>query len=265
MASSRSWTSHPAFAPMRRWLDLRGGDLPGLDALTAWAEEADLALPDGRRLRFVEAPARLSALDYERRIADRGEVPVCPGSWHDAMNALAWLSLPRAKAALNAIHVTHARAGTPNARDRARDAATLLDESGLLFGCDDASLPPLLAAHAWRELFVARAEDVRRHVRPLVIGHGLLERLRTPFRAITAKVLVVGFAAGTLPDEADLATLDAQAAALIADRSFAPVTLHPLPVAALPGWDSERLGVQLFDDASVFRPRPRRSSPEHRA
>jgi hypothetical protein len=29
--------------------------------------------------------------------------------------------------------------------------------------------------------------------------------------------------------------------------------LPPLPVAALPGWDSEALGARLFDDPSVFR------------
>ena len=35
---------------------------------------------------------------------------------------------------------------------------------------------------------------------------------------------------------------------------FGPDCLTPLPVAALPGWDAERLGRLPFDDLSVFRP-----------
>jgi hypothetical protein len=252
---------HAAFAPYARWLVGCGIDAPPTVAqLRAWAKDVRLALPDGRPLTFACAGQAAAAIDYEASIARDGVVPIREGQWHDAFNALAWLALPSTKAALNSVHVRNARACTRNARSRARDAATLLDESGLLLACDDGRLPRLLRAQAWRQLFVDDADAVREHCRGIVLGHGLLDKLRSPFRAITAKVLVIAFAPGTLPVPGDFAAIDAQAALLVAGDAFLPATLAPLPVAALPGWDAERRGERLFDDVSVFRPKMLRSS-----
>ena len=259
MTHAPASVSHPAFQPYRRWLAQGSAVPPDVATLSSWARRSGLALPDGRAIGFVPAEGRTGALDFEDSVAARARVPVRAGSWHDAMNALAWLAVPRTKAALNAIHVARGRAATPNARDRTRDAATLLDESGLILGCDNASLPPLLAAHAWRALFVERAGDVRTHFLAVAVGHGLLDRLRTPFRALTAKVLIVAFAPGALPEAADVAGLDAAAAARVADATFGPASLVALPIAALPGWDTELLGDRLFDDQTVFRPQRSRA------
>jgi len=186
-----------------------------------------------------------------------------------------WLRLPRTKAALNAVHVRAADAGTGNARNRARDAATHLDESGLLLACHDAGLAELLRAREWRALFWTRRHDVVDAMRPLVLGHGLAEKLLSPYRALTAHVLITGRAperaaapegaeetslvdaseAGAVDEAAvDETAMDAEAAKRIAMPGFAPGLLLPLPVAALPGWDAEGLGERLFDDLSVFRP-----------
>jgi hypothetical protein len=95
---------------------------------------------------------------------------------------------------------------------------------------------------------------------PLVLGHGLAEKLLSPFRAITAHVLMTGpvpartDGEGSASDGIDTESVDAEAAASIAAPAFGPDSLTPLPVAALPGWDSEHLGELLFDDLSVFRP-----------
>lgn len=230
--------------------------------LNDWAREAGIALPDGRQLRFVSPPrARQSAVDYERRIAEYGEVATRANNRHDIFNALAWLAFPRSKAALNALHVAAAAQPTGNARNRARDAATLLDEDGVIVACADAELHALWRAHAWRELFWARRADVARAMRVTAIGHGLLQKLVTPFPAITARALVVDTSG--LPDDppALTARLDAAAAAQLHEygQLFVPIALLPLPVAALPGWDPDRdyLGERRFDDESVFRPRPR--------
>ncbi len=247
---------HPAFVPYARWLGTSLDALPpDADRFDAFARECGLALPDGRALRIRNHGATGSALDYESAIARDAMLAVRVGDWHDAFNALAWLAFPRTKAALNARHVAEGSAPTPNARSRVRDAATLLDEYGLLLGCDDATLPPLLFDHAWHALFVARAADVRRHFFPVVIGHGLLDRLRKPYRELTAKVLVVPFESGALRERCERSVLDAKAALLVEAAGFAPDLLAPLPVAALPGWDAERLGERLFDDVSVFRPK----------
>jgi len=153
------------------------------------------------------------------------------------------------------VHVRSAGAGTANARNRARDAATLLDESGLLLGCADADLATLLRERAWRELFWTRRDEVVRGMHPLVLGHGLAEKLLSPYRALTAHVLLLDMlpAPAAAAGAADGA-LDATAATIIAAPDFGPDWLTPLPVAALPGWDADVSGESLFDDLSVFRP-----------
>jgi hypothetical protein len=242
---------HPAFAPYRRWLV--AGALPELAQLNAWALDARLALPDGKPLRFLHgAPA--SALAYESAIAHHGIVHVRRGQWHDALNALVWLAFPKTKAALNARHVQDRTSATANQRSRGRDAATLLDESGLILVCGDPDLDRLLRERAWRALFDDRRSAVMRMMQPYAIGHGMLVKLLAPFRAVTARTLVLAIDPRTLPPgAAGRARVDAAAARAIGDRALRPEMLPPLPVAALPGWDSEALGARLFDDPSVFR------------
>jgi len=228
--------------------------VPDLAQLNAWAEDARLALPCGSSLRFAEA-APGGALAYEQAVARDGIVGVRRNSLHDALNALVWLAFPRMKAALNARHVRDGAGAAPNARSRARDAATLLDESGLVLVCADSDLVRLLRDHAWRELFCARHAEVTRATCPFAVGHGLLAKLRAPYRAITAKTLIVALDPATLPaGGVGRAIVDAAAARAIAGPAFRPEWLLPLPVSALPGWDTEGLGERLFEDPAVFRP-----------
>ena len=242
---------HPAFAPYRRWWD--GGALPDLAALNAAARERAIASTAGVAIRFVDERAR-GALAYERAVATRGTVAMRAGSPHDVFNALAWLAFPRTKAALNARHVAEGAGAGANGRSRARDAATLLDESGIVLACADDGLVALLRARAWRPLFVDRRDDVRRAMVPFVVGHGLLVKLLRPYRAATAHALIVRVDGSIVADEtAGAAAVDATAAAAVADAALTPAQLTPVPVAAFPGWDSEGLGEHLFDDRAVFR------------
>jgi Protein of unknown function (DUF3025) len=242
---------HPAFAPFRPLLS--DGRMPDLPQLNAWAGARGLALDDGTPLTFV-APATASALAYERAIAATGRIGIRPDNWHDALNALVWLTLPRTKCALNALHLIPGTAPQPHARTRERDAATLLDESGLILACSDDDLVEMLRRRAWHALFVAARARVDAAFVPVAVGHGMLEKLRRPYRGITAHVLVVPAAAGTPADAGAVAALDAAAATRIRAGTLLPATLLPLPVAALAGWDAEALGARLFDDVSVFRP-----------
>jgi Protein of unknown function (DUF3025) len=243
---------HPGLAIFAPWCP--AVDLPSRAALNEFAGARALTLPDGTPLRFVTARASTGALDFERAVAQRGEIMLREGSVHDTYNALAWLALTQAKAALNAVHVREAEAATPNRRDRRRDAATLLDESGLLLVCDTPELSALLRERQWRTLFWDRRAQIAAHMRPIAIGHGLCAKLASgrPYRGVTAKVLLLD-----LPidfGDASLGRFDSAAAALIRGDDFAPEQLLPLPVAALPGWDWEDLGSALFDDRAVFRP-----------
>ncbi len=79
------------------------------------------------------------------------------------------------------------------------------------------------------------------------IGHGVLAKLRTPFRGITTEVLVV-----PVGSEVPIDAVDAIAAAGVSPAPR-PRRLPHLPLAGLPGWDGERLGDRWLDDASVFR------------
>ena len=228
--------------------------LPDLAQLNAWALEARLALPDGKPLRFGDA-APGGALAYESAVAHDGVVRIRRDHWHDALNALAWLAFPQTKAALNARHMRDLASAAPNARSRGRDAATLLDESGLVLVCADPDLAQLLRERAWRSLFGARRDMVAHAMRPFAIGHGMLVKLLAPFRAITARTLILPIDPTTLPeDAAGQVRVDEAAARAIGDAALRPELLPPLPVAALPGWDCEGLGERLFDDLSVFRP-----------
>jgi len=253
--------AHPAFAPYARWwVPRRGATPPAPVEFEGWARAANLTLPGGQPVSFRQAPpSTIPALAYERRIAMTGEVATRPGNLHDACNALAWLALPRTKAALNAIHATATVAATGNGRDRRRDAATLLDESGMIVACSDIELRELWRTHQWRAAFWDRRDAVAERMRTVVIGHGLLAKLVAPFRGITARVLVLALDGAALPTDPALvaAVLDgAAAAALAAGRlAFAPEDLLALPVAALPGWDMQASGARLFDDTAVFRPR----------
>ena len=242
---------HPAFAPYRRWLV--AGTVPELAELNRWARQARIVLPSGKPLTFGDEPAR-NALAYESAVARDGIVHVRRGQWHDAFNALVWLAFPKTKAALNARHLQDAAGATSNRRSRGRDAATLLDESGLVLACGDPELARLLRERAWRALFDARHDAVLRAMQPYAIGHGMLVKLLAPFRSITARTLILPIDLATLPPgAAGQARVDESAARAIGDAALRPEVLPPLPVAALPGWDCEGLGARLFDDRSVFR------------
>jgi len=249
-------TDHPAFSA---YADLWPAD--GALPVAAWntvAATAGLAGSGGRPLRFVAQSRRCAALEYERRIAGDGEVPLREGDLHDAWNARVWLGFPRTKAALTAVHVAAGRAAAPNARSPARDAATLLDESGALVAC---AAPELLAAwrrHAWREAFGGPADALARRLVAVIVGHGILARLDRPFPGLTARALIVALDPAALPAEPALRrrALDVAAAARIADADlgFAPADLLPLPLIALPAWAPAGAGDARFADLSVFRP-----------
>ena len=86
----------------------------------------------------------------------------------------------------------------------------------------------------------------------MVVGHGLLDKLRSPFRAITAKVLVIAFAPGATAGPPGGFRRERRAGApLVAGEAFRPSHAGAAALAAVPGWDAERLGERLFDDVSV--------------
>lgn len=233
---------------------LPGAAFPSVAALNALLP-ADAVSGGGAPLRF-RAAEELPGVDYERHVYETGEVSTRAGSWHDLYNALAWCRWPRLKAALNARHYAHLGAARDGRRGPARDALTLLDESGALVVSGDRALLAALAARDWRTAFVDLREAWSRS-RCLLCGHALLEKLRAPYKAVTAHALLLGLdpadpGAATRPGWLD----DRLAGALRAGALCrSPADLSPLPLMGIPGWwPAGPQDAAFYDDRAVFRP-----------
>lgn len=240
-------------------------DLAPLAALLPpdrWPLCADLNAAFAARagVRFVPPGSVVDdGLDYEARVGERGEVATREVNWHDLFNALMWAAFPRAKRALNRRHAAgrehHARAGT---RGAARDAATVLDESGVIFACANPALATLLRGFRWRELFVTQRAAVQREVRCLLFGHALAEKALTPYVGMTGHAVILDVPAAVLAGSpAGLApALDERLATWLADPSMlaAPRDLQPLPVLGVPGWWPANDDPAFYDNTDYFRP-----------
>lgn len=258
------------------WEDYR----PALQRLTTpefpTAEELSALLPAGLHshggwpIRLVTA-GEIPDVSYEQHIFHTGQVSTRAENWHDLFNALVWSRFPRFKSAMNAMHVAEQNMAQTTRRGRLRDALTLLDESGAVVVSADTALLNAIAQHDWRVVFEswfsgqpAGGESSR--LKLFVCGHALLEKFLQPYKAITAKalLLVVDEATFALPREKQLAWLDDKLAGeLLAGRLFSsPADLAPLPLMGIPGWWP--LGSQdevFYADPGVFRPFGDNSNP----
>ncbi len=244
---------HPAFQPVRPWLErLQSPLCATLEELNAFAAEAAVRVESGKPLRFVAPASRPGRYgDYEMQAFESGCVATRPGNRHDLFNALAWLSFPRTKARLNALHAaTIPREG--GRRGRLRDLLTLLDEGGAIVECADAGLADMLRGSRWKELFWESRERVLRGMRIHVLGHAVLEQALRPWPGITCKAILV----------APGSDADARAAAWLArlPAQATPRDVPPLPIFGYPAWHSASAAAGFYDDARYFRPAPRHST-----
>jgi hypothetical protein len=194
----------------------------------------------GDSLRFVEHSAVPVGESYESFIARTACVPT-RDNLHDLFNGLMWLSYPKSKRRLNALHAQQiAMRGTSGARGPLRDAATLFDENAAVLQAP-AVLVDALRLRDWNALFIEqRAHWESAHL--VVFGHALLEKLMQPRKAVTAHVWL-----------AEALTDEALASSLSPERLTAKDFL-PLPVLGVPGWWTANEAPGFYDDADVFRP-----------
>lgn len=189
---------------------------------------------------------------YEAFIHRSGFVPT-RNNWHDFFNGLVWQAMPRSKRVLNCVQAVElSRHGVQASRGKLRDAATLFDESGALLITEDEALVQAWCARDWHGLFVARRSAWARS-RVLVFGHALLEKLRAPYKALTAHTLWL-----SLPQEAPFGEIDARLALLLPD-ALAQRALAPLPLMGVPGWCAQSGDEAFYADESVFRRSRRRA------
>jgi hypothetical protein len=196
---------------------------------------------------------------YELHIAETGEVETRAENWHDLFNALAWLTYPRAKAAINAQHAAILEErGDAEAKRRGpeRDSLTLFDEGGVVVVSTDTALFQLIVDFEWKTLFWHRRADLERHMRFLAFGHALFEQSMAPYLGMVAKTIFIPLEA--IPAEGDLpAVVDRALAAHFADRSrlASPKLMAPMPVLGIPGWHPGTESEAFYDDRDHFRPK----------
>jgi hypothetical protein len=167
---------------------------------------------------------------------------------------LVWARFPRLKAALNLRHLAALPGSAPGRRGRVRDAVTLFDECGaVVFGPDRDGLERL-ARHDWPGLFGTDGARWPRTLSVVLVGHGVMERLASPWKSMTGRCLLVvtGTGAGDWP------ALDRFAAHLWRDDGpiRKPGHLCPLPYMGLPGWWPGGTDADFYADQAVFRPPP---------
>ena len=231
------------------------------------AERLGLRNALGRPLRFVPSSStKISALAFERRIFERGEIETRAESWHDAFHACAWALFPQAKARINALHMEAGASNAPNSRNPLRDLLTLFDESGIVIACADARLAGLLAGFQWQPLFREHRQQVREAMDFTIFGHALNEHCHSLYDGVTGKGIVVPVGPDyfRLDMPQRLALLDAAIEQFLTAPSSlsSPRDLQPLPIKGIPGWTPENENPAYYLDERQFRPgRSRERAP----
>lgn len=222
------------------------------------AAEQQLRNHHGLPLSFVSQQMLPSGTAYESFISATGGVPT-RDNLHDFFNALVWLAFPRIKAQLNALQAAAIERGGDKVRGPLRDAATLFDENAALVVVHDnaagQNLAQALRNHQWAEIFVCQRARFEADCRVTLFGHALMEKLVTPYKAITAHawLLQADGAFFNLPPLAQHAWLDATVAKQLLG-GLVPSGFTPLPVLGVPGWWKQQ-DAGFYGDVSVFRPK----------
>lgn len=252
----------PWLAPMRELgmavLQAGGG---WRTAINMRAERQGLRNHRGLPIRFVPQADLPADTPYETFISQTGAVPT-RDNLHDFFNALIWLGFPLIKRQLNSLQAEElARsAGVLPQRGMARDVATIFDENAAIFVTADPELIDALREHRWQDLFIAQRRQFGTGCEVRLFGHALIEKLVSPFKAITAHAwpVVADSRYFSWCEEERRHWLEhAISPALKSDITMR--VYSPLPVLGVPGWH-ERQDDDFYGDVTVFRPR-RRSHP----
>lgn len=240
-------TLQPVAAPILQAPDWR-------QALNAEAAKAGLRNHRDMPIRFVPQGDLPPDTAYEAFISATGCVPT-RDNLHDFFNAMVWLTWPNVKRQLNALQAAEIARSAAMNRGKLRDAATIFDENAVLLVTRDMGLVEELRAHRWREVFIERRAAFGRDCEVRMFGHALMEKLVTPYKAITAHAWVVAVddAYFSMPVADRDAVIDARASAQLT-HGLRTTDFTPLPVLGVPGW----WGLQdetFYGDASVFRPK----------
>jgi hypothetical protein len=247
----RPWLSvlQPTAAPILRAADWR-------HAANAAAASQDLRNHRGLPLRFVAQSDLPAGTAYEAFISSTGNVPT-RDNLHDFFNALMWLAFPAIKTQLNALQAMELDKSATAIRGKLRDGATIFDENAALLVTSDRGLVTALRNHEWREVFITRRAMFGPECEVCLFGHALLEKLVSPYKAITAHtwILIEDHAFFNMRPADRRTWLDVTIATQLA-AGLSTSDFTPLPVLGVPGWwDSQDNA--FYEDAAVFRQKRR--------
>jgi hypothetical protein len=244
---------HPAFSvfePVVRERLSALGHFPAPSELRALARGIpsssepwfDFAAQDDERLA--------AAGGFDALLACSARIPTRPEVHHDLLGALIWLHFPALKTALHRLQL----AGGCGPRTPSQNAATHLDESGVLVASSDASLFEALANLKWLEVFWERRDELERSARFIAFGHGLLDSLRAPHPRLMAKALFVHAPSGLLAQDTSQlrVMLDRELSLCLPEFLSEPSRLQPLPVLGIPRWRAGQCA-EFYGDERYFR------------
>jgi hypothetical protein len=248
----------PMLAPLRAIAEkLPSIGWPNVEVLNHIAWETGRRIVNARGQHIVFAPPRPDGPGFEAHTHATGEVEVRFIDWHDLLNALAWITFPTAKAAINGRHNQALERGPPGQRSPERDALTHFDEDGIVVLSADPGLNGLIRGFDWKELFWRRREAVQRQMRFVLFGHALYQKALAPFVGMTGKALLFDVAPEVLARPAD--ALRAEVDRLTALHAWNPQNLlhprefAPLPVLGVPGWWPDNEREAFYDNVEYFR------------
>ena len=248
------------------WFDLVRPMAQQLIAAPDWraklnqlAQEQQLHNHQGMALEFIPQEELPDGVAYEAHISATGKVPTRE-NLHDFFNALVWLSFPRIKRQLNALQAAQiASLGIGKSRGPARDAATIFDENAALLVVEHSTegdeLISALRQHEWESAFITQRHKFNQCAKVWSFGHALMEKLVTPYKAITAHSWVVRVepAHFLLNRDAALEELDQEIADTLKHHLLTTADYTPLPVLGIPDWWNEQDRF-FYADRDVFRP-----------
>jgi hypothetical protein len=199
-----------------------------------------------------------SAMGFEQRIHEHGEVETRPACWHDAFHACTWLTFPRTKARINALHMEDGLDDTPNRRSVLRNILTLIDEGGIIVASCNPALLDTLRTFQWHALFWRQRAAVQREMDFVIFGHALYERALSMHYGSTGRGVLLQVDASYFGwNMAErVRHLDDRLVELLASPAHLTNTamLHPVPIKGIPGWDAANLEEDYYRDTQQFRP-----------
>lgn len=257
------YVSIRAAAARLNFSDMKVPDIHALNQLLQNSPQP-IVNANGHAISFAAQNMDPGAYGYEAQIFSTGAVPTRPDNIHDLFNALAWVSFPLSKAAINRRHIA-VRENLADGKNRnpVQDALTLFDESGVIVVSDRPDLLECIERFEWKKLFWRQREQVAQHMRFFLFGHGLMEQILNPYVGLTGKSLLINVESawlsssidGVASDHALLQHIDARSRMLIdSPTCFARGReLLPLPLLGIPGWSTDNERESYYDNVHYFR------------